>query len=145
MRYYISSDSYRINDVLRHGYPLSERQKDTVNNLNSSFKLPNYKSDIPLYRSCFFDIEELFKYVSDKQVGKIFSEKGFYSTSKSVYDNNDSLRVIVTKYKNAKNLKGFNNNEKEVLFRNGTLFKISDAYINKNSLPILEVEEVDKK
>lgn len=142
---YVSSDSYKINDALRRGTKLSNDQKKTINDLNSALdKLPNYNSDKPLYRSYFFDKEELFKYVADKQVGKAFTEKGFYSTSKSIYDD-DSLRVIVKKYKHAKDLKDFNSNEEEVLFKNGTSFKIVDAYINDDGLPILEVEEVDKK
>ncbi|MFD1418535.1 phage minor capsid protein [Companilactobacillus keshanensis] len=142
---YVSSDSYKINDALRRGTKLSDEQQKTINDLNSALnKLPKYKSDKPLYRSYFFDRESLGEFVSDKSIGDVYTEKGFSSTSKSVYDDNDDLRIIIRKYSNAVDLKGYNDNEKEVLFKNGTSFKILKQYI-QNGLPIMEVEEFEKE
>lgn len=141
---YISPDSYIFNASLRDGR-ITKEQGEWAKQLNSAIdRMPKYKTDKPLYRSYQFTQEQLSKYMGTKDVGDIISDKGYFSTSKKVYDENDNFRIIINKSHSGADLKGYNDAESEVLFKKGTPFKITDAYMQEGR-PILEVEELERR
>lgn len=132
LKQYISSDSYKINNVLRSGKPLSEEQQNFVNNLDSALsKLPNYRSNEPLQRDYFFmsdnDLEEFIKQMNVK----IFEDNGYLSTSKIHYgEGTEQVHFIINNSKTGKDISKYNRAEQEVLFAGNTKFIVKSAYNN---------------
>ena len=128
-----------LNAFLREG-DLSDKQKQWTRELDSAIdNLPKYKDNKPLFRSYQFDNKQLTDFIGD-----ILTDSGYFSTSKKVYDENDSFRLIINKSHSGADLRGYNDAESEVLFKRDTLFKIIDAYMQENK-PIMEVEEYERE
>lgn len=142
---YISSDSYKLNDLLRREDTLTGRYESMVNTLDSVLdKLPSYNSAKPLYRSLSFgNREETFQFSEHIIKNGGYIDRGYISTSREIYDSDDSVRIVITKSHSGANLKGFNDAEKEVLFKRGTKFVLKDFYLDSSGKPIIEVTERD--
>lgn len=142
---YISSDSYKMNDMLRRGVDLPDRYKQMASKLDSGLdKLPKYTDAEPLYRSfTFSDREDTYKFFRQIINDGEYYDKGYVSTSKAVYDAEDSARLMIKKSHSGVDLKGINDAEKEVLFKRDTTFQVNDYYLDKSGKPIIEVTERD--
>ncbi|TBX47084.1 hypothetical protein EUZ87_05170 [Lactiplantibacillus paraplantarum] len=60
-----------------------------------------------------------------------------------MYNEADTLRMIIVRSHSGADLKDFNDAEKEVLFKRNVKFKIISQYL-LNGKPIMEVEEVEQ-
>lgn len=71
-----------------------------------------------------------------------FSE--YISTSKDIYDEDDHVRLIIKNTKNGVDLKGFNNNEVEVLYKRDSSFITVDGSIEEDGKIIIVLEEYNE-
>jgi hypothetical protein len=115
---YVSSDSYKINDKLRNNLSLDANDMEMIKNLDSALeKLPNYEGVVyrsvnPVNIGIFMDLH---------QVGKPFRFKAYTSSGTKVYDERFSIQYIINS-KNGKDIRAFNEDEAEILFRRNTWF-----------------------
>ena len=120
---YISSGSYKINEKLRNSIALTKEEALFVKNLDSALgKLPSYQGTV--YRSIdntFMTDEKRFNF--EHQPGSIISYAGYTSSGKEVYDESFKYQMVI-KSKRGVDLAGFNDMEKEVLFKRGTFFRV---------------------
>lgn len=134
---YISSDSYKINEKLRSNSPLNKEDKLLVKNLDAALeKLPNFTGD--LNRSLFFyNDESLADFVTQHDIGEVIPTLAYMSTSKDVYDSDDDIRLIIKNSRNAKDLKGYNDGEQEVLYKRDSRFIVIDKYLLEGKVYIV--------
>lgn len=146
IRNYVSSDSYKINYLLRNGYDLDDRQKELVYHLDKALdKLPKYHDSKPLQRSMQLDsVEELRGYFKDKKINDVFITDQYFSASKGVFDPTFNVQIIIQSSKTGTDLKDYTlGEEREVLFKRKTKFKVIDRYF-KDNIFYLVVEEYEK-
>ncbi|UWD48768.1 minor capsid protein [Clostridioides difficile] len=138
---YISSDSYKINEKLRRGLPLTSEDKDFISDLDSALdKIPNYKGDVnrSLY---FFDEKEKIDFLNKHQMGKEIVYNEYISTSsKGEYNLSGQveLNIIST---NGKDIRKYNPQEAEILFKRNSKFITTDnfEYDGKHYITMKEV------
>ena len=134
-----------INFYLRNGgepkEDFFERYKKVMN--SALDKLESYKGNV--YRGADLSSEIINKYKKAAETGEPYTENYYLSTSKDregVFDRNTMYQI---KSKNGKQIEelSFFSEEKEVLFKEGTKFKINSVYfdegMNKN---IIVMEEI---
>ena len=137
---YIGPVSYIINDKLRSGEKLSAIEQELVNNLDSALnKLPVYEGTVQ--RSMFFDSKEktdlfLRTFLDDKVPFPAFTS----ASVGIVYDDSDKVRLII-KSKTAADMRRYNKNEQEVLFKRGTVFRPTKMEL-VDGKPFVYLEEV---
>lgn len=68
----------------------------------------------------------------------------YISTSKEVYDEEDHVRLIFKNAQNGAELKGFNDNEAEVLYKRNTVFTVIDGWIEDDRKFFIVLEEYDE-
>ncbi len=112
--------------------------------MNSALdKLESYKGNV--YRGADLSLEVINKYKKAAETGEPYTENYYLSTSKDregVFDRNTMYQI---KSKNGKQIEELSlfSEEKEVLFKEGTKFKINSVYfdeeMNKN---VIEMEEI---
>lgn len=121
---YISSDSYKINEKLRNGEKLSQEDEVLVRNLDSALdKMPNYEGNVKRSILLFgFDKSE---FDNRYRVGNIVEESFYVSTSTSIYDESMDIQMEITSY-TGKDIRVYNPDESEILFRRGTKFIVTD-------------------
>ena len=127
LKRYISSESYTLNDALRHG-TLSKAQEKLVSDLDNALnKMPIYKGKAPLQRDYFFDRENLNRFISPLNIGGKYSDASYLSTSKIHYgEGMEQIHVIIESSISGRDISNFNSSEKEVLFPRNTKFRIND-------------------
>lgn len=142
LKRYISSESYTLNDALRHG-TLSKAQEKLVSELDSALnKMPIYKGKEPLQRDYFFDRESLDQFVKNMKNNDIFKDRAYLSTSKSHYgEGMEQVHFIINNSMTGRDISVYNSNESEVLFRRDTKFKVTANYIN-DGIFTFELEEI---
>ena len=123
---YLSFESYGINEKLRNGLKLNEREKKMAASLDSALKkLPHYEGD--LSRSLYFgnvsDVEECIKKF---KVDDDISFEEFISTTcgNELYNPDGEIQIIIKNAKSGRNLTSINENEQEVLYERGSNFKV---------------------
>ena len=134
-----------INFYLRNGgepkEEFFERYKKVMN--SALDKLESYKGNV--YRGADLSSEIINKYKKAAETGELYTENYYLSTSKSkdtVFDRNTFYEI---KSKNGKQIEklSFFSEEKEVLFKEGTKFKINSVYFdegaNKNVIVMEEI------
>lgn len=142
---YISSDSYKINDSLRNGTPLSDEEKSFMNNLDSALeKIPKYSGN--LSRSLYFETTNgVEEYASRFKVGKSIDFKEYLSTtcSNEVYNEEGQVQIYIENSKNGRNISSINTSEKEVLYERNSKFKVKNKIPLNDKIYIL-LEELDE-
>ena len=120
---YISSMSYVLNDILRKELPLGDEETRLIRSIDGAIlKLPKYEGIV--YRSVSSQmIEDLDKFNDLHQEGKVVNYAAYTSTGTVVYDETMDLQFII-KSKSGRDLREFNPNEQEILFRRGTFFAV---------------------
>ena len=123
---YISSESYKINEKLRSGMPLTKEEKWLVDNLDSALeKLPKYKGTV--YRSLDSSmIDNPAEFWRLHQPGNVVQYSAFTSTSLNVYDGNMDIQCVIKSNK-GRDITAFNPNEQEVLFGRDSNFIITEV------------------
>ena len=134
-----------INYYLRNGgEPKEEFFEKYRKVMNSALdKLESYKGTV--YRGSDLSLEVINKYKKAAETGEPYTENYYLSTSKNedtIFDRNTFYEI---KSKNGKQIEELSlfSEEKEVLFKEGTKFKINSVYfdegMNKN---VIEMEEI---
>lgn len=122
---YISPDAYALNDKLRRGIDLTEFEKEWIMNLDKALdKMPEYEGN--LNRSLtFLNNEDAKKFFDDFVEGKekIFNEY-LSATKEGVYNPVGQVQIYIQNSKKGKDLAGFNDMEKEVLYNKNSIFKV---------------------
>ncbi|SDY13465.1 phage minor capsid protein [Eubacterium barkeri] len=137
---YISSESYKINEALRSGEPLSKTEINFVAHLDGAInKLPKYNGT--LYRSVtFYNQEDFTAFLESHRIGQTVRYPAYTSASKTIYNPDDSLRIKILNVSSGADLGAFNPEEKEVLYKHGQLFKVIDVYTEEGK-PFIVMEE----
>ncbi len=121
---YISPDAYLLNDKIRRDIGLTENEKDWIINLDKALdKMPEYVGTV--YRSVSgFGIDDIKAFIDSHVVGgrKLFPS--YLSTSLDVYDKSFPVQYVI-KSKHGKNISGYNQSEKEILFKRNSRFLIT--------------------
>ena len=134
-----------INFYLRNG---GEPKEDFLEKyrkvMNSALdKLESYKGTV--YRGSDLSLEVINKYKKAAETGEPYTENYYLSTSKSEKKAFERNTIYEIKSKSGKQIEelSYFSYEKEVLFREGTQFKINAVYfdekINRN---VIEMEEI---
>lgn len=134
---YISSDSYKINDLLRRKLELPEQYENMKNNLDSALnKLEDYQG----LATRVLDIrdEDLLKeFIKWNEIGKPIKFSEYLSFSDKKGYNNDANVFIYIDSKKAKDIRTYNPSESEVLYPRNSKFIVKDVYENKGKYHIL--------
>ncbi len=123
---YISSDFYVINEKLRKGIELSKDDIKLVNNLDSALdKLPNYNGLIS--RSLELSEEDLKEFLEVHQEGKKVTYPAYTSTTcGEKYNYNSNVELYIYS-QNGKNMLKYNLNEREILYKRDSNFKVKEV------------------
>lgn len=124
---YISSDSYKINNMLRNDIELNDDYTVFRNNLDSALnKCNNYQGNIVRVLE-IKDKEELNAFIEYNKVGEVRPFKEYLSFSNKK-DYNDSANIFIyTNSKTAKDLRKFNSEESEILYKRNSKFYIDNV------------------
>lgn len=139
---YVSSTAYNLNEKLRNNLPLTADEEKIKINLNNALnKLPKYQGTV--VRDLYFDDEEkLENFKKGYSVGDIKEFDEFISTTKAVSYNSDAqIRIIVNNCKNGRDLKGYNDDEQEVLYNLNSKFNVLNIFEKSNKTYIILEEE----
>lgn len=138
---YISSGSYKINEVLRSGEALTDKQKEFVRQLDSALdKMPFYKGN--LIRSIDLQEDELEDFLKVHQKGMKVLYPAYTSFStKSGYHQNPSVQIIMKDSTRGRDIRQWNSEEGEILYERNAVFQILDT-VQKNGVNYILVEEV---
>lgn len=131
---YISSESYKINEILRNNLKLDSIQENIVKHLDKALnKCKNYNGNIVRVLD-ITDNKKLKEFIEMNKINEpiMFNEYLSFS-SKSKYNENANV-VIYTVSNKAKDLRNFNPDESEILYPRNSRFivenikKIDDKY-----------------
>lgn len=141
--YYISPDSYKMNEALRENQSLTKEQEKYKKNLDNALNyIPKYKGVV--YRSVNFDNQEhlnkiLEVFNNDNRIG---SWNQFLSSSKGYYDEDMNLQFTIKSITgrdiSLKNDEGGG----EILFPRNTKFKLMTIK-KENGKILVDLEEIE--
>lgn len=123
--YMSSGVAYKTNYLLRKGEELPEELKVVSEALDNALnKLPDYHGTV--YRSLRSDYLDngIDEFLTQHEVGKVVTYDAYTSTSKSVYDPNMDIQIVM-KSKKGKDISRWNGNEDEVLFKKKSKFIVT--------------------
>lgn len=132
---YIGSDSYRINEALRNDLTLDNRLTKVVGDLETALdKLPNYEGTVT--RSVWINSEDIEHFLKEYPVGQKMSHKSYLSTTTGETYNPEARVQMKIKSKTGKDLRKYNKEEQEILFKRNVEFYVekidtSDEYYVK--------------
>lgn len=137
---YIGSESYRINEVLRNDLELTKQQQIMINNLDKALeKMPNYEGNVT--RSIMLDEDRLKEFLENHKVGNNVTYKAYTSATTGIRYNDKSNVELYIKSKSGKDIRKFNKEEQEILFKRNTKFQIINSKIINNIYHIF-MEEI---
>ena len=133
-----------INYYLRNGgEPKEEFFEKYRKVMNSALdKLESYKGTV--YRGSDLSLEVINKYKKAAETGEPYTENYYLSTSKDrekSFDRNTKYKILSKNGKQIEELSYFSH-EKEVLFKEGTQFKILKVYVDEQGFNRIEMEEI---
>ena len=135
---YISSKSYVINEKLRNATELTLREKNMVDKLNETLdKIPKYEGN--LQRSLYFKHEDdINNYMKLFEIGKPVEFKQFLSTTKGeVYNEEGQVQIYIQNAHSGRDISSINEQEQEVLYKQGQMFKVINIVKEDNKHYIL--------
>lgn len=137
---YISSESYILNETLREGFKLTEQQKILINNLDKALdKFPKYEGNVT--RSIMLDKDTLKDFLENHKVGNNVIYKAYTSTTVGNRYSDYSNVELHIKSKSGKDIRKFNKEEQEILFKRNTKFQVINSKIINNIYHIF-MEEI---
>ena len=147
---YKSSESYKINSLLRDGRAPSEAEQQLIKTLDATLpKLPTYQGKV--YRRLAFDgiaggQEAMEAFLAQHQVGSIVPYSAFTSAAKTWdgYPVEGKLIVtVVIEGATGRDLEGYGNNfEQEVIFARDTDFLVVRIERGSDGNPVIYMKEV---
>lgn len=139
---YIGPESYKINEVLRNDMNLTKQQEKIINNLDKILdKMPNYEGVVQ--RSLMLDKKQLSRFLELHQEGNVIKYKAYTSATAGNRYNDYSNVELLMKSINGKDMRKYNKEEQEILFKRNTKFKI----IRKekiNAIYYIQMEEINE-
>lgn len=122
-KYKKSGFAYRLNSALRGDSPMTDELQQLADDIDKAItKLPIYTGTV--YRSLDDTyMKDVGAFWSKYAVGNIVTEASFTSTSTEVYDSSMGIQMIIHS-KNGRDMRMYNPNELEVLFKRGTKFLV---------------------
>lgn len=140
---YISSDFYKINEKLRNGMELNNEEVNLVNDLDKTLnKMPTYNGLVS--RSLQLDKEQLEQFLKSCKIGEEIKYKAYTSTTAGDRYNDLSNVELYINSKNGKDIRRYNEEEQEILFKRNSLFKVKQIEKIKNTYHIL-LEDLNGK
>lgn len=134
---YISSDSYKINDILRRGDDLTPEFESVARYLDNALdKLPVYSGTT--WRS--LTPVDPYEFVAEYAVGSVVDMPAYTSTSPEIYGPDMMVQMKFVNSKDGRDIRRYNDNEQEVLYKRGTKVKVLNVY-KDDGMNIMEVEE----
>ena len=126
---YLSSSSYKINDKLRKGVPLSKEEQNFIRNLDIALnKMPEYQGTV--YRSVSdFGIEDVGVFIKSHVIGEPYVFDSYLSASEIVYDESFPIQYVIQS-KHGKDIRIYNQQEHEILFKRSSRFLITKVKEN---------------
>lgn len=119
---YISSDSYKLNEKLRSGVKLSASDKKLIKSLDSALdRMPEFTGTV--YRSVSSFGVDTEAFVKSHIPGEVRNFEQYISTGSTVYDSSFPVQYVI-KSKRGKDIRAYNPNESEILFKRDALFNI---------------------
>ena len=138
---YIGPESYKINELLRNNLKLTKQQEKVISNLDKILdKIPSYNGVVQ--RSIMLDKEQLKKFLELHQEGNIIKYKAYTSTTAGTRYNDYSNIELLIKSINGKDMRKYNKEEQEILFKRNTKFKVIKKEKINNTYYI-HMEEID--
>ncbi len=124
MNSYISGSAYKWNGKLRTGAELSASEKKQIADMDSALKkMPVYEGT--LRRSVSdFGISDVQEFIDSHKPGAHVKFHEYLSASTDVYDESFPIQYVIQS-KTGRDIRKFNEVEKEVLFERETLFSIT--------------------
>ena len=120
---YIGPESYKINEILRNDLNLTKQQEKIINNLDKALdKMPNYEGAVQ--RSLMVDKKQLKRFLELHQEGNIIKYKAYTSATAGNRYNDFSNIELLIKSINGKDMRKYNKEEQEILFKRNTKFKV---------------------
>lgn len=139
---YIGSESYKINEILRNELDLNEQQKEIISNLDRVLdKMPIYKGNTT--RSLIFNENELENFIKQYVIGDTVKYKAYTSSTVGSRYNELSNVELHIKSKSGRDIRSFNKEEQEILFKRNTSFKI-EAIKKINNVYHIVMEEINE-
>lgn len=126
---YLSFESYSLNEKLRNGTSLSENENEFVKKLDSALdKMPKYNGTV--YRSISSrSISDIDEFWNVHKKGYFVRYPAYTSTSTEMYDETMDIQYVITG-KTGRDIRIYNENEKEILFKRNSRFYITDVIEN---------------
>lgn len=130
LNYYKSAKSFQLNYNLRTSRPLTQDQMEMILQIDLALdRLPEYRGTV--FRSLSLgDIDDLDAFQNHHQPGEVISYPAYTSTGTSVYDSAMEIQLIIQSY-TGRDMRQYNPNEHEVLFKRGTRFFVVKREGNK--------------
>ncbi len=139
---YIGSESYKINETLRNNLELTKQQEETIINLDKVLdKMPNYKGIVQ--RSLILDEETLSEFLQQHSIGNTVKYKSYTSSTVGSRYNELSNVELHIKSRSGRDVRKFNKEEQEILFKRNTKFKI-EAIEKINNVYHIAMEEINE-
>lgn len=139
---YIGPESYKINEILRDNLDLTRQQQELLSNLDKALdKMPNYNGIVQ--RSLMLDKKQLNRFLELHQEGNVIKYKAYTSTTSGSRYNDFSNVELLIKSINGKDMRKYNREEQEILFKRNTKFKV----IRKekiNNIYYIQMEEINE-
>lgn len=136
---YIGSYSYIINEKLRNGELLNANDLEFVEHYDKALdKMPVYEGVV--YRSIVKDESRMDDFLKNYAQGNEVTFPAYTSASvDEVYDSGMEVQYII-KSKFARDIRKYNEDENEVVFKRGAKFMVASVKLNGNKAKI-ELEE----
>ncbi len=146
---YKSSESFKINAMLRDGEVLTEEEMQFTRELDAALqKMPTYEGTV--YRNLVFDDfggEQAYnEFLNEHQVGNVIPYRAYTSASTKAdgypVEGNYVVKMEIQSL-NAKDVDGFGNNfENEVIFQRRSKFIVDNVITNQAGETIIYLTEV---
>lgn len=138
---YISPDSYKLNDKLRNGSELTKSEQRWVDNLDSALsKMPVYEGVVT--RSLeFMYKEDITTFVNSHVVGNSKKYSQYLSTTNGTLYNEDAHVQITIHSKKGRDVRFYNQEEQEILFKRDSQFFVTEMNEEKGVYHIV-MEEI---
>lgn len=140
---YMSFKSYPLNEALRNHWELTEEQENLISRLDAAVdKLPEYKGN--LSRSLTFNNkQELDDFIERMKIGSIKCFGQYLScTYGDCYNPDGNVHIFIQNASKGKDLSGFNDAEKEVIYKRDVQFAVLNVKMIKGTYYILLEEAV---
>lgn len=139
---YISPESYILNETLRNELKLTVQQKIMIENLDKALdKMPKYKGITT--RSIMLNEYELKEFLKKHRIGSKIKYKAYTSSTIGSRYNELSNVELYIKSKSGRDIRKYNKEEQEVLFKRNTSFKI-EAIEKIDNIYHIIMEEINE-